>query len=687
MARRKQTKGKKLRDDDLATMVHQALSNSVGVFDGTDVTRDRAKSMEYYLGEPYGNEMDGQSTVRTREVLETIEWIKPELMKIFAGGGDTVRFDPFGPEDVDQAAQETDYINYLFNQRNEGFKILYQWITDGLLQKNGIVKAWLDDSRESVREDYKGLTELEYQMLASHPDVEIVEYATEEVIENGTEEVVQTYDVGVVRQGPERGVQVENIPIEEFVINKGAKSIKDASFTAHVTRKTISDLNEMGYETDNLSDGDYAYDIFSEIYRARHAKDGEDNLLDDDIEDPTMRQVWFVEGYIRCDMNRDGVAEIVKVCLVGNTVLDKYEVDCMPFANWSPIIIPHNFTGLSVADLVMDLQLIHSQLMRNILNNQYLTNNGRYLVLDGQANVDDLLTSRAHGVVRQKVPGAVQRLDTPQLGASAFQMLEYMNRLVEKRSGVSERTQGIDQGALAANQAASAVNQVMTAAQQRIELIARVFAETGLTDLFRLIHKLVIQGPSRRQIVKLREKYVEVDPSEWRERKNTTVVVGLGNGSKDSELQKLGMLFQYQQQLASNPAFAPLVGKENVYNVVEDISTVLNKANRGRYFLDPEGEKAAKFIQQKQAEDKAAAEQQAKLQEKQLELEERRVAVEEARLEIEKQKVSGKNETDQEKLTQDDRHHEDEIALKTAELDLEYELEKTQGRGVSLGGR
>lgn len=687
MARKKQTKGRRMTDDELAAAVRNQLSSSQGIYDGTEVSRSREKAMEYYLGEPYGNEMDGQSTVRTREVMETIEWTKPELMKIFASGQDTVRFEPFDASDVAQAEQETDYINYIFNKRNPGFKILYTWITDGLLQKNGIVKVWNDYDKEKVREDYKGLTELEYQMLVAHPDVEIVEYEVEEFIDEATQQPMVSYEVGIVRDGPQKGIQIENIPPEEFVIQKGAKDIQSSNFCAHITKKTISELNAMGYATDGLSEGDFSWDLFSAEKIARHKKDGQyEDIGSNDHPDPTMREVWLVEAYMRCDNNGDGVAEIMKVCMVGDTVLEKEEVDCMPFASWSPILIPHNWNGLSMADLVMDLQLIQSQLMRNILNNQYLTNNGRYLVLDGQANVDDLLTSRAHGVVRQKVPGAVQRLDTPQLGASAFQMLDWVNRMVEKRTGISERQQGIDQNALAANQAASAVNQLMTAAQQRIELIARVFAETGLTDLFKLIHKLVIQSDSQREIVKLRGKYVEVDPSEWRERNNTTVVVGLGNGSKDNEIMQLGMLLQHQQQIASNPAFAPIVSKDNVYNILEDMVAVYNKANAGRYFLDPNSEKSQKFQQETQQAQKAQQEEQQKLMQAQLALEERKVKVQEAELELKRQEIGMKGQQSQQELSQKDRHHDDKIALDSAELELEYELEKTQGRGVSLGG-
>jgi len=671
-------KSKATKEEELLAAVDHELSNAQSA-DQSQLTDQRVKAMEYYLGEPYGDEQEGQSNVRTREVLDTIEWIKPELMKIFASGGDTVRFEPETPADVQWAEQATDYINYILNRKNKGFKVLYQWITDGLLQKNGVVKAWWDDTVQKVREEYYGLSQMELQMLVAPDEVEIVE---QEMVETPEGPV---FEATILRSGPPKGICIENIPPEEFVISKGAKCIQDAALVAHVTEKTLSELREMGYDVDDdLSDGgDGSYS--SELRTARYSDVGNDRDDEDSGVDPSLKTVWYTEAYVQYDFDGDGIAERRKVCKVGSTLLDNEEVDCVPFAGWTPIIISHRYDGLSMADLVMDLQRIQSQLLRNILNNQYLANNGRYGVIEGMANMDDLLTSRAHGVVRMKMAGAVTRLDTPQLGNSAFQMLEYMDRLREKRSGVSERSQGLDPGALGANQAASAVNQVMTAAQQRIELIARVFGETGLTDLFQLLYKLVIQNDTRKSIFRLRDKYIEVNPSEWKEKADTSVVVGLGNGSREQEMMQLNQIFQVQQQLASNPTFNTIVGKTNVFNTVEDMVKVFNKASAGRYFTDPQSPEAQQAAQQQQ-------EQQAKMQQEMSAKEQAAMQMEQQRIALEGKKASSKAEYDNRmatvaegKLQQSIVEEDNDVALKTAELDMEYELEKEQGRGVAIG--
>lgn len=687
--------------------------------DTSKLSEQRSEAMEYYYGEPYGDEKPDQSKVVTREVMDTIEWIKPELMKLFASGTETVRFEPESASDVEAAQQATDYINYIFHRKNPGFKILYEWINDGLLQKNGIVKVFWDGDRSKTREEYKGITEQEFQMLAMRDDIEIISQdsypdpmeeqkraiALQQIqaqmqqnpqaapmLAPQAQQLAATptpmlYDVAVHVIGAESGLKVEVLPPEEFLISHDAKDIQDAQFCAHTREVTLSDLRAMGYDEElleNLPSGEphsYRYDE----RRARAAYDHTDEFDARGHSSEAVRRIWVTEAYIRYDYDDDGLAEIRKVVYVGDTILENDMVDCMPFCGWTPIIISHKFHGLSMYDLVKDLQLINSQLFRNILDNQYLTNNGRYEAVEGMVNLDDLLTSRPHGVVRTKMQGAVKRLDTPQLSQSAFQMLGYVDSLRERRTGVSERTQGLDPNQLGANQSASAVNQVMTAAQQRVELIARVFGETGLTDLFRMMYKLVIQNQTKKDIFRLRDQYVEVDPSEWRERKDTSVVVGLGNGSRDQEMLQLNMIFQSQMQLLANPQTASIVLPQNVYSTLEDQVKVFNKAASGRYFTDPRSPEAQQRAQQQAQQQQQQQALQQQITSLQMQLEQKDRQIDEFEAQTRRMDVTGTLQHKSATLEQDKVEHQDTTALETAELAAEIELEEKLGRGVSLG--
>ena len=673
-----------MTEEELCAAIDQEISQALGE-DSDKLSRQRANAMENYLGEPYGNEKPNASQVVTREVMDTIEWIKPELMKLFASGSETVRFEPQNASDVDAAQQATDYINYLFHRKNEGFKVLYEWITDGLLQKNGVVKVWWDNEATKVREEYAGLTDLELQMLLAPDEVELQEQQSEDGEPGPDGQPTQTHTVAIIRTGAESGLKVVVVPPEEFLISRKAKDIKSSPFCAHRTQMTISDLNAMGYDTDDLPGGD-EHTEYDEVRLARYKYDDTDDETNrSDPADDTMRQVWVTEAYIRADMDDDGIAELRKVCKVGSKVLANEEVDAMPFASWTPIILPHKFIGLSEADLVTDLQKIQSQLFRNMLDNQYLTNNGRYAAVDNMVNLDDLMSSRPGGVVRIKMAGAVTRLDTPQLGTTAFQMLDYVDRLRERRTGVSERTQGMDPNQLNANTAASAVNQVMTAAQQRVELIARVFGETGLTDLFLLMYKEVLQNQSSKDIFRLRDAYIEVDPSEWRERKDTSVVVGLGNGSKEQEMMQLNMIFQNQQQLIQNPAAQGLVLPQNIYNTAEDQVKVFNKAAAGRYFTDPTSPEAQQAAQAAAQQQQAMQQQQDAIQQQQMQMEQMKIQIDQMEAATNKAYKEGETALGQEAQALNEQKHVDDVALQTAELQAEVALESEQGRGVSLG--
>jgi hypothetical protein len=307
-----------------------------------------------------------------------------------------------------------------------------------------------------------------------------------------------------------------------------------------------------------------------------------------------MREVWITECYIRCDWDGDGIAERRKVTVAGSgqEILDNEPWDGpLPFVSLTPIIMPHRFFGLSVADLVMDLQLIKSTIVRQILDNLYLSNNGRHVISE-QVNLDDMMTARPGGIVRLKngaLPGQghIVPLDTPMVAAQAFPMLEYLDGVRENRTGVTRYMQGIDADSL--NKTATGISQIMTAAQQRVELIARVFAETGVKDLFRKILELVNRHQSAPRIIRLRNRWVPMDPRQWTTQMDVSIAVGLGTGNKDQTLIHLRSLLEIQVQAIrmQGGVDGPLVRLENVYNTLAKLVENAGLKSADAYFTDP----------------------------------------------------------------------------------------------------
>jgi len=446
-------------------------------------------------------------------------------------------------------------------------------------------------------------------------------------------------------------VAIENVPPEEFLIGKRAKSLEDADFVAHRTTKTVSDLVEMGYDRDEVEAYGGYTDLEISEERTSRFEDLETNA-DFDSLDPAMREVLVVESYIRTDYDGDGIAEFRRVLTIGegHHILENEEFDHIPFAILSPILMPHRAIGRSVAELVMDVQLIKSTLMRQLLDNIYNTNNSRVVAVEGQVNLDDLLTNRPGGIVRARAPGMVQPLAVPEVSRSVFPALEYMDRLKEQRTGVSRQSMGLDADALQST-TATAVAAMTSASQGKIEMIARVFAETGMRRLFRGILHLVTKYDNKPKIIRLNNQFVPVDPREWSHTFDVQINVGLGNGTRDEQLRTLFLIVQKQEQIMqmmgpNNPIVNPVLYR----NALAKIAELSGFKNSAEFFADPR--QAPPQQPQQPQQDPAIAIEMQKLQ---------------AELEMDRQKMQMEFELKKQKMLAD-------LQLRREELEFEKQL-------------
>lgn len=539
---------------------------------------DRAESIDQYYGRPYGDEVEGRSQVVMRDIHDTVEWIKPSLMKVFAAGDDIAAFTPHGIEDEEQAQQETDYVNYVLMQKNNGFLILHDWFHDALLQKTGYVLVTYEETERPDRERYQGLTDDEFALLMQG-DIELSEHS--ERIEGE----YRLHDA-VVRSVKKYGcLKVKNVPPERVLVASDWPDmcLQDCPFVCVVNWETISDLRQAGYDVDdNINDSSqYNEDRWEEQRREVTFDGGPDR---EDIEaDPSTRRVRVRRIWMRYDEDKDGIAELRKVVIVGSTILENEEDDLVPVAAITPQRVPHEHYGISVADNVSDLQRIRTVLVRGLLDNMYLANNGRFAVDTSRVNLDDMLVSRPGGIVRTQgdPSGAIFPLLHPQQGGDILTAIEYVDTVRENRVGVTKYNQGLDANSL--NKTASGVTQIMSAAQQRIEMIARTFAETGVKNLMLILHAMSIKHGRQAEIVKLRNKWVQVDPREWKNRYDLSISVGIGTGNKDQMLMHLQMILQAQQLAAG----AGLATPKNIYNALTKLTQNAGFKEPDLFWTDP----------------------------------------------------------------------------------------------------
>ena len=609
---------KKTTEIELKSIISSEINNSIG-FMGGALSGARKKSLEYYMGEPLGTEIDGRSQVVSTDVSDTIETILPNLLRVFTSSDQMVKCEPVKVEDVELADQVTNYINYIFNKDNNGFSILYTWFKDALLEKNGIVKVYWDDAEKVEQETYENLSDYEYDLLMLESDIEVIseesfpdEYALTrleqlkqeaalngQVVEDAATPMLHNC---IIKRTKNTGkVKIENIPPEEFLIQKTAKTIEEANFVAHRVMKTRSDLIEMGYDQDIIDDLPTTNSFLMDDETLIRNQNIDANPFNDTPDDSTQ-EIEVYECYVRVDMDGDGVAELRKIICAGTgfVILENMSCDFIPFCSLTPIPMPHRFYGRSVSELVEDVQLVKSTVMRQLLDNMYLTNNNRVAIMDGMVNLDDLLTSRPGGVVRTKQPPSqvMMPMQSQTISQQAFPLLEYLDTVRESRTGVTRYNQGLDADSL--NKTATGVNALMSQSQMRMELIARVFAETGVKDLFKRIFELTCKYQDKERVVELNNQFIPVKPTEWRNRYNISITVGLGTGSSDQQIGMLNNILERQLQafqLQGGQEY-PMVSLKNIYNSLAKIIENAGLKNVENYFVNPDQGKS--MVQPKQ---------------------------------------------------------------------------------------
>ena len=533
---------------------------------------------------------------------------------MFTASDKVVHCEPMTAEDVPMAAQATAYLNHVFYKENDGFQLLYNFFKDALIEKNGFLKIYWDDSEKVDYETYENLSIVEKEALQDTKDE--IETVEEEVFEDESakekfEEVLKQYEMqGVdisqvqvpdfnlynckIKRIKKTGrVKIESIPPEEFLIDKGAKTIEDADFVSHKVLMTRSDLVAMGYpqdEVDELPKSDL--DIYNDEETVRLA-DVDDYRISSST-DTSTEKVLVYESYVKYDYDQDGIAELRKIVSAGADgyhILSNMPCDSVPFVTITPIPMPHRFYGRSISELVEDVQLMKSTVMRQLLDNMYLTNNNRVAVMDGMVNMDDLLTTRPGGIVRTKQPPnqVMQPLQAQPISQQAFPLLSYLDSVREGRTGVSKEAQGLSPDTLNAK-TATGVNALMQQTQMRSELIARVFAETGVKDLFKKIFELMVKYQDKEKIIMMSNQYVPVRPTEWKDRFNVSIVVGLGTGSKEQQTIMLNSILERQLQAfqIQGGKEMPMVNLKNMYNTLTKMVENAGLKNVETYFVDPD---------------------------------------------------------------------------------------------------
>lgn len=599
----------KLGKTEIEGIVSKAIMDAVDFIEG-EISPQRVKAQRYFDGEVDIGFEEGRSQVVATKCREVVRGIKPSIQRIFLTNDKFVEFQPRNAEDVPLAEQMTSYIGYKFQQQ-DGYRILNDVLQDAMVKKAGIALAYFDESEEQEIHTFSGLTDDAMQLLVEQDDVEVLEHTETmsiSVDEMGMEMEMPIHDVKIARTITKGDIKVESVPPEDFFVDRNARSIDDFYVIGHTTEMRIADLLAMGFDLEELHDVDggrySAMDDEAEFERRGYAVDEDD----DENESVASKKVSVTTAYMELDIDGTGKPRLYQfLCAgAGYKLLNFYEADMAPYAIFEVDPEPHAFFGTSLVDLVMHDQDAATSMLRGVLDNVALTNNPALQIVDGQANIDDLLNNEIGRIVRVKQMGAVGEMAVPFTAGQTLPALQYFDQLVDNKTGVSKMAQGLDPDVLKSATATSVAASIEGQAGQA-EVIARNIAEGGMRRLFRIILDLAIKNVDGEEIARLNNQFVPVMPSAFDPEMDLIVNVGIGTGREQERAAALMQAFTIQQQIYQG--YGPMNGVvtlTQMRNTMADMLALGGIRNSERYFLPITPEIEQQMLMQQQ---QAAAQQ------------------------------------------------------------------------------
>lgn len=565
---------------EVQSVVGQLIDDAID-FSDTELSSERATATNYYKSRPFGDEEAGRSQVVSSDVRDAVLSLMPALMKIFFGPERMVEYRARREDAVPMAEQATEYINYIITEDNNGFQELYSAFKDALVRKHGVVKYWWEDLTTERQDRLTGVTMDQVLLLESDPDVTMTIVAQEDAAEEGAE---GTFMVDVARMNADGRARIASVPPEEWIFSRSARDREDAVLMGHRKDMRRSELIAMGISEDVLNEhGQASTDALRQTEDAIARQPNRNSTKDDSDRDPALHLIEYIEAYVFMDVDGDGIAEHRKITTIGpgRFVVTNEPWPDRPFAIFQPDPEPHTMVGLSIADFTADIQRVKSVILRGMLDSLSFSLHPRTVAVEGQVQMADVLNTEIGAIIRERQPNMVREFTHSFVGQQALPIMQMMDELKDDRVGGPAR---LDPNALQSSTSA-AVNATVTQGVERREMLARLFAETGMKQLFTGLLELVTANQDRARTVRLNGKYVEVDPRPWTATMDVTVNVALGITMTQERIQALLAVAQKQQEiLQSMGPNNPLVTLGQYGNTLAKVVELEGFADTSNFF-------------------------------------------------------------------------------------------------------
>ena len=521
------------------------------------------------------------SDLVSTDVADTIEWALPSLMKVFTGSDEVITIAGVTEEDDTKAETMQELLVYQLQRQNKFFPILYNWMKDALITGMGIIKCYWERTEGYTTEQ----TTLNNEALQAlqQTGVPIVSIEGPDIYGD----FVVTYQSPYyVKNAP----KIENILVSDFIYSSDAKSLEEANFVAQKRKVTMSYLRE------REAQGVYANidEIKTEDFRQSKIESPIEQVIGDKYNDLTFNQedkarleVVIYECYTKMDINGDGILEDMIITICGDTII-RIEQNYMgrhPFFTISPTKDPHRiWVKRSYAELIGELQDLKVALTRQIMHNVALNNDPKMLLAEDAINIDDYIQGRK--VIRMKSGHSLSEVAMPMpvhpLSPQTFQFLEYIEGQKENRTGITRYNQGLDANSL--NKTATGISAILGQSSQRLELIARMFAETGIYELFRFMVSLNQKFIDQNTVIRLTNKSLKINPEDLTGNFDLVVNAGISIATKESTIMATQTLLTALMQ--ANAGGYMVSTPENIYNLFKKWIESIGFKNYGDYITD-----------------------------------------------------------------------------------------------------
>jgi len=597
-------KPQKLTKEQVQTTLTSAVEAAVAFIE-SEIAPSRIEAQKYVDGYSSIGSEEGRSKVVATKCRDTIRAVKPAIMRLFLQAHKPVEFIPSSPQAVQGAEQATNYARYVFD-RNDGFRVLHDAVHDALVKKVGIVKPFYEETTEAEIDEYSGLAPEALQLIASDPEIT--------VLESEIDEETGLLELKVSRENTHGAIKFESVAPEDFFVDRSAKSIRDCYVCGHSTMGRVGDLVAMGFDFEEVFDL-AGTDETTNADAEEQTRTGWDDEDEENSTDPSMRPVLITEAYMKMDIEGTGVPKRYKFICAGSdyTILDRELCDHLPFAVFEVDPEPHTFFGRSLVEIIQDDQDAATALLRGLLDAIALANNPSMEVVDNMVNADDVLNNEVGRIIRVKQPGMLREITMGISATAVLPALQFYDESIRQKTGVTGAGMGLDVEALSSQTAAGVRLAEQTTAAVS-DLMARTLAEGGMKQLFEIIAQLARQHPNESEMMRIDGQFVTVDPRSWGTQMDLIANVGIGTGRMEERLMTLNNLAQFQAGVWQ--AYGPqngIVSLTGIRNAQADIAKMGGIYNADRYLnqMNPETEQqllaqAAQAAQQSQQDPNAA---------------------------------------------------------------------------------